>query len=277
MRINNYNKFFAEVAKIMSTDVKAVKQLEGRYKVELVNHVYLNVYRGVSGSLFVHDHRGIAHITSVYDFDDFKTIKDLYKRLVTDYSESEETVKSVMKHKGILNAQFGMNMNAIENLCPNRNTCCIESPFRRCDYKYKSDKCNEVHKAFIHDCKRYYNHIKAIQNPNWHHVSLNTLANIDIDMLDETRQLYMHVKYQLNTVIKAIYKCKRYTSIDILRNRLIQHVKSLARNRKVDYKLLYYVKAQIDNCYLVNGLISSTYADCYSNKASRAYKKYFYI
>lgn len=67
MRINSYNKFFAEVAKIMNTSVKAVKQLDGRYKVELANHVYLNVYRGVEGSLFIHDHRGIAHITSCYD------------------------------------------------------------------------------------------------------------------------------------------------------------------------------------------------------------------
>lgn len=170
MRINNYNKFFAEVAKIMSTDVKAVKQLEGRYKVELVNHVYLNVYRGVSGSLFVHDHRGIAHITSVYDFDDFKTLKDLYKRLVTDYSVSEETVKSVMEVKKELNSRFGKEqyfdtdtlqpnkaiIAKIENInhCPNQNTCCIVSPFVHCDYNYKSDNCIKAHNNFIHECEK---------------------------------------------------------------------------------------------------------------------------
>lgn len=91
MRINSYNKFFAEVAKIMNTSVKAVKILDGRYKVELANHVYLNVYIGVSGSLFIHDHRGNEHITSCYDFEDFKTMKDLYERLVTDCSESDTT------------------------------------------------------------------------------------------------------------------------------------------------------------------------------------------
>ena len=87
MRINSYNKFFAEVAKIMHTDVKDVKQLDGRYKVELTNHVYLNVYRGVSGTLIIHDHRGIAHITSCYYFEDFKTMKDLYERLIIDFGE----------------------------------------------------------------------------------------------------------------------------------------------------------------------------------------------
>lgn len=84
MRINSYNKFFAKVAEIMNTSIKDVKQLDGRYKVELANHVYLTVYRGVDGSLFIHDHRGIAHVTSFYDFEDFKTIKDLYDRLVSE-------------------------------------------------------------------------------------------------------------------------------------------------------------------------------------------------
>lgn len=97
MRINSYNKFFAEVAKIMNTSVKAVKPIDGRYKVELANHVYLNVYRGVGGSLFTHDHRGVAHITSCYDFEDFKTMKDLYERLESDYGESAK--KEVMRKR----------------------------------------------------------------------------------------------------------------------------------------------------------------------------------
>lgn len=161
MRINSYNMFFAEVAKIMSTDIKAVKQLEGRYKVELSNHVYLTVYRGVGGSLFIHDHKGIAHVTSCYDFEDFKTIKDLYDRLVADYSESAK--KEVMEVKQELNTRFGkeqqyfdtdcLQLNKkIENInhCPNQKTCCIVSPFVHCDYK--SEACIKAHKNFNHYC-----------------------------------------------------------------------------------------------------------------------------
>ena len=69
MRINSYNKFFAEVAKIMSTDVKAVKQRACSYKVELANNVNLIVYTGVCGGLSIHDHRGIANIISCYNFE----------------------------------------------------------------------------------------------------------------------------------------------------------------------------------------------------------------
>lgn len=289
MRINSYNKFFAEVAKIMNTSVKAVKPIDGRYKVELANHVYLNVYRGVNGTLFIHDHRGIAHITRCYDFEDFKTMKDLYERLESDYSESAK--KEVMEVKQELNSSFGKEqyfdtdivqpnktiIAKIEdiNYCPNQNTCCVVSPFVHCNYNYKSDACNKAHKNFIDYCEQIHKQMKARSNPEWHHVSLATLANIDIDMLDETRQIYMHVRYQLNRVIKAIYKCNRYTTMDILRTSIIQHIKNLLRNKKVNRSLLRYAEAQIDNCYLVNGVISSKYAGSYSEKSSRAYKKYF--
>lgn len=180
MRINSYNKFFAEVANIMNTSVKAVKQLDGRYKVELANHVYLNVYRGVGGSLFIHDHRGIAHNTSCYDFEDFKTMKELYERLVSDYSESAK--KEVMEVKQELNTRFGKEQQyfdtdslqpnttisaKIENInqCPNQNTCCIVSPFVYCNYNYKSDSCIKAHKNFIHDCEQVHKQMKAKRNP----------------------------------------------------------------------------------------------------------------
>lgn len=289
MRITSYNKFFAEVAQIMNTSVKAVKQLEGRYKIELSNNVYFYVFRSVTGGLFIHDHRGVEPIISCYNFEDFKTIKDLYERLVSDYSESAE--KEVMEVKQELNSSFGkeqyFDTDSVQpnktiiakseniNHCPNQNTCCIVSPFVHCNYNYKSDSCIKAHKNFIHDCEQVHKQMKAKSNSEWHHVSLATLANIDIDMLDETRQIYMHVRYQLNRVIKAIYKCNHYPTMDILRTSIIQHIENLLRNKKVNRSLLRYAEAQIDNCYLVNGVISSKYASSYSEKSSRAYKKYF--
>lgn len=208
-----------------------------------------------------------------------------------DLKERLEERRNVMEVKQELNSSFGKEqyfdtdsvqpnktiIAKIENInhCPNQNTCCIVSPFVHCNYDYKSDSCIKAHKNFIHDCEQLHKQMKAKQNPEWHHVSLATLANIDIDMLDETRQIYMHVRYQLNRVIKAIYKCNHYTTMDILRTSIIQHIENLLRNKKVNRSLLRYAQAQIDNCYLVNGVISSKYAGSYSEKSSRAYKKYF--
>ena len=88
-----------------------------------------------------------------------------------------------------------LNNTIIENInyCPNQNTCCIVSPFVHCDYNYKSDNCIKAHKNFIHDCEQIHKQMKARSNPNWHHVSIATLANIDNDMLDEKRRNYMYL------------------------------------------------------------------------------------
>lgn len=261
MRINSYNKFFVEVAKIMSTSVKSVKQLNGRYKVELAIHVNLNVYRGAVGSLFIHDHRGIEPITSCYDFDDFKSMKELYERLVSDYSESAK--KEVMEVKQELNTRFGKEQQyfdtddlqpnkkiiaKIENInhCPNQNTCCIVSPFVHCNYNYKSDSCIKAHKNFIHDCEQVHKQMKAKSNPEWHHVSLATLANIDFDMLDEKRKLVFDINHILKDGIRNIYKCENHISYEVLERDVIRKCDELIRRNRLKAFWFSYIARQLD-------------------------------
>jgi hypothetical protein len=314
MRVNSYNKFFTEVAKIMNTEVKSVKPIDGRYKVKLANHVCLNVYRGVSGSLFIHDHRGVAHITSWYDFDDFKTMKDLYERLITDYSEStnaetnktencestnndikghiyvdtdsvkgaplpeqqtseesikdtimtDDCIKTVLNMEELFSQMFG---NTIRSKCKMYNNSCYGCPADR-----QGNRCGGEQW-----CKQTWKRYGAIVNPNWHHVSLTTLANIDNDMLDEKRRHYMKVYRMTANVINSIYKCNKLNSIDKLRTNLIQTVRTMAKNEKIEWALVQYVKAKIDNCYLVNGLQSSFYSTTYGYNKSRSYTKTFFI
>lgn len=229
MRINSYNKFFAEVAKIMNTSVKAVKPLDGRYKVELANHVYLNVYRGVGGSLFIHDHRGIAHITSCYDFEDFKTMKDLYERLVSDYSESAK--KEVMEVRQELNSRLG--------------------------------------KEQYFDTENY---LKAAKNPNWHHVSLRTLANIDNDMLDEKRQCYMHVYHLLKDFRKYAFEIsRREVYFDLVRN-AIKDIQQGYFNNKISIKAYNYACRHIESVSVEKNYFASNSEQAFGYKESKRYK-----
>lgn len=203
MRVNSYNKFFAEVAKIMNTEVKSVKQLDGRYKVELSNHVYLNVYRGVSGILYVHDHRGIEPITRCYFFEDFKTLKDLYERFITDYSESTNA---------------------------------------------------------------------AIVNPEWHHVSIATLANIDNDMLDEKRRNYMYLynlikdfrKYAFEIIRKDVYF---ETTSNVFRN-----IQQLYFNNVISFTTYDYAAKHIQTVGVEKGWFDSKSEETFGYKESRRYK-----
>lgn len=285
MRITSYNKFFAEVAKIMNTSVKNVKPIDGRYKVELANHVYLNVYRGVGGSLFIHDHRGVEHITSCYDFEDFKTMKDLYERLVSDYSESAK--KEVMEVKQELNSSFGKEqyfdtdsvqpnktiIAKIENInhCPNQNTCCIVSPFVHCNYSYKSDSCIKAHKNFIHDCEQVHKQMKANSNPEWHHVSLATLANIDIDMLDEKRQRYFKIYKELIKTVNDLHKCKTAATYETRWWRFNQVIADDIYYSGTTLYMTRFLDSKISMCNVECGLWSSADEKATSYIKSRRY------
>lgn len=240
MRITSYNKFFAEVAQIMNTSVKAVKQLEGRYKIELSNNVHFYVFRSVTGGLFIHDHRGAEPIISCYNFEDFKTIKDLYKRLVSDYS--------VQPNKTII--------AKIENInhCPNQNTCCIVSPFVHCNYSYKSDSC-----------------IKAKSNPEWHHVSLATLANIDIDMLDEKRQRYFKIYKELIKTLNDLHKCKIAATYETRWWRFKQVIADDINYRGTTLYMTRFLDSKISMCNVECGLWSSADEKATSFIKSRRY------
>lgn len=252
MRINNYNKFFAKVAEIMNTSIKDVEQLDGLYRVKLANHVTLMVFRVVNGSLFIHDHRGIDIVSTCYDFEDFKTIKDLYDRLVLDFGESAK--KDVMEVKQALNRRFGKEqpnktiIAKIEdiNYCPNQNTCCAVSPYVHCDYNYKSDACIKAHKKFIHYCEQVHKQLKAKHKPEWHHVSLATLANIDNDMLDEKHKLVRDINQILKDGIRNLYKCENHIAYEALERYVLRKCDELIRHNHLKAFWFSYIAQQLD-------------------------------
>lgn len=231
MRVSSYNKFFTEVAKIMNTEVKSVKQLDGRYKVELSNHVYLNVYRGVSGSLFIHDHRGIAHITSCYDFDDFKTMKDLYERLITDYSESLKDTIIADDNITYQTAKVTKTKHSVLEVMQ-----CMMCPADR-----EGNRCGG--KQW---CKQTRKRYDAIVNPEWHHVSLAILANIDFDMLDEKRKLVCNINQILKDGIRNLYKCENHIAFEVLERYVIRKCDELIRHNRLKAFWFSYIARQLD-------------------------------
>ena len=269
MRVNSYNKFFMTVAKIMNTDVKSVKPIEGRYKVELANHVYLNVYRGVSGSLFIHDYRGIAHITSCYDFDDFKTMKDLYERLITDYSEStnEETVTQPSE-ESIKDTIIADDDIAYQNARVTKTKSVLDvMQCLMCPADRQGNRCGGEQW-----CKQTYKRYGAIGNPEWHHVNLATIANIDNDMLDEKRRNYMYLynlikdfrKYAFEIIRKDVYF---ETTSNVFRN-----IQQLYFNNVISFTTYDYAAKHIQAVGVEKGWFDSKSEETFGYKESRRYK-----
>lgn len=264
MRVNSYNKFFTEVAKIMNTEVKSVKQLDERYKVELSNHVYLNVYRGVSGSLFIHDHRGIAHITSCYDFDDFKTMKDLYERLITDYSESTnaETVTQPSEEsiKDTIIADDNITYQTAK-VTKTKHSVLEVMQCMMCHADREGNRCGG--KQW---CKQTRKRYDAIVNPEWHHVSLATLANIDFDMLDEKRKLVCNINQILKDGIRNLYKCENHIAFEVLERYVIRKCDELIRHNRLKVFWFTYIARQLDEVRRNTIYLYSPYNTAHRNR-----------
>lgn len=300
MRVNSYNKFFTEVAKIMNTEVKSVKQLDGRYKVELTNHVYLNVYRGVSGSLFIHDHRGIARITSCYDFDDFKTLKDLYERLITDYSESTNAETNKTENcestNNDIKGHIYVDTDSVKVApLPEQQTgeeSIIDTIIADDNIAYQTAKVTKTKHSVLEVmqcmmcpadregnrcggkqwCKQTWKRYDAIVNPGWHHVSIATLANIDNDMLDEKRRNYMYLynlikdfrKYAFEIIRKDVYF---ETTSNVFRN-----IQQLYFNNVISFTTYDYAAKHIQAVGVEKGWFDSKSEETFSYKESRRYK-----
>lgn len=309
MRVNSYNKFFAEVAKIMNTEVKSVKQLDGRYKVELTNHVCLNVYRGVSGSLFIHDHREIARITSCYDFDDFKTLKDLYERLITDYSEStneEDCIENAECARG--NDVFDgckqkppkghiyIDTDSVKVApLPEQQTSeqSIKDTIIADDaIAYQNARVKETKKSVLDVmqcmmcsadregnrcggkqwCKQTWKRYDAIVNPEWHHVSITMLANIDNDMLDEKRRNYMYLYNLIKDFRKYAFEITRKDVYFETASNVFRNIQQLYFNNVISFTTYDYAAKHIQTVGVEKGWFDSKSEETFGYKESRRYK-----
>lgn len=153
------------------------------------------------------------------------------------------------------------------NYCPNQNTCCAVSPYVQCDYKYKSEACIKAHKTFIHYCEQVHKHIKATHNPKWHNVSLAKLANIDFDMLDEKRQLYLSLYIEIKELLKDLHNCKSGRSYEKRLAKMYSRNADLAKENKVTSDYIRYVIRKVSMCNVECGLWTS------ANEISTGYHK----
>lgn len=235
------------------------------------------------------------HIKSVINvlrmlFDMIDSNKDImikYNEIETEEpeepEETEETVKDVMEVKQELNTRFGKEqyfdtddlqpnktiIAKIENInhCQNQNTCCIVSPYVHCDYNYKSEACIKAHKNFIHDCEQVHKQLKAKHNPEWHKVSLATLANIDFDMLDEKRQVYLSLYREIKELLKDLHNCKSGRSYEKRLAKMHSRCADLVYENKVTSDYIRYVTRKVSMCNVECGLWTS------ANEVSTGYHK----
>lgn len=178
--------------------------------------------------------------------------------LVPHASINSHCMETVLYMEELLTQRYG---NTIAHKCKMYNNgyygCPADRQGNRC--------CGE--KWCAETWKRY----EAIINPEWHHVSFNTLANLDFDMLDTKRQKYMTIYKLARNTIKSMYKCKSITQYRSLTNRLITYVHSAYRHDRCAIALVQYVRAKIADVNVNCNIQSSVESEEFGYHESRRY------
>lgn len=119
----------------------------------------------------------------------------------------------------------------------------------------------------------YRKHLHAIMNPEWHHVSLATLANIDFDMLDKKRQVYLKAHSELKRTLADLSKCKTGHTYEARARKFMRDMISQYYDNEISYAMRKYLDLQLSMSNVVNGVWSSYVEPATGLHESRRYSR----
>lgn len=122
--------------------------------------------------------------------------------------------------------------------------------------------------------KNIENQREAIKNMEWHHVNLNTLANLDFDMLDEKRQLYLKLYRELKELIQDLHKCKSVRAYERRLDKMYIRNNELVVENKISQDYINYFTRKISMCNVECGLWTSRVEEATGLHKSRRYNRY---
>ena len=122
-------------------------------------------------------------------------------------------------------------------------------------------------------CKETWKRYEAITNPEWHHVSLATLANIDFDMLDKKRQVYLKAHRELKRTLADLSKCKTGHTYEARARKFMRDMISQYYDNEISYAMRKYLDLQLSMSNVVNGVWSSHVEPATGLHESRRYSR----
>lgn len=203
------------------------------------------------------------------------TIKNLIDEMIYDcHIEIEEATEDLDEYEDIIENEDLDDIIENENLdeaeeiktteeIPNAKKCTIAYC---CIADRKYNRCGGTQ-----TCRTTWERYKAIVNPEWHHVSLSTLANLDFDMLDEKRQLYLKLYRELKELIQDLHKCKSGRAYEKRLQKLYIRNAELVDENKISNDYIEYVTRKISMCNVECGLWTSRVEKATGLHKSRRY------
>lgn len=168
--------------------------------------------------------------------------------------------KNMINQKNSFYGMFG-GFPSISDMYNDKCFCCLA------DRKGNECKGKET-------CGKTWKRFEAMAKPEWHHVSLNTLANLDFDMLDGKRQLYLQLYRELKELIKDLHKCKSGRAYERRLAKMYIRNAELLDENKISHDYIDYVTRKISMCNVECGLWTSKVEEATGFHKSRRYNRH---
>ena len=199
-------------------------------------------------------------------------IYDIVVRLTTETEEIEEITEYHNEYEEILDKKESTERDRINYLMETHSFPSISDMYNgKCFFCVADRKGNECKGE--ETCGKTWKRYEAIIKPEWHHVSLSTLAGIDFDMLDEKRQLYLSLYGEIKELIKDLHNCKSCYSYEKRLAKIYSRNADLVDENKVTSDYIRYVTRKVSMCNVECGVWTSANEESTGYHKSRRYNQ----
>lgn len=199
-------------------------------------------------------------------------IKDTETSEVAESEEIKETTEDHAEYDVILDRKESTDRDRINYLMETHSFPSISDIYNNKCFCCPADRlgnrcCGE--KWCAETWKRY----EAIIKPEWHHVSLSTLTNLDFGMLDEKRQTYFAVYRDLQQTLSHLRNCKTVNTYSVCYNRFVKRLNVMRKKSKITNAMYKYIEAKLSMQNVESGMWSSAWEGATGCHESRRYNK----
>ena len=185
---------------------------------------------------------------------------------------TEEATEDCNEYEEILDRKESTDRGRINNLMETHSFPSISDMYNDKCFCCPADRpgnrcCGE--KWCAETWKRY----EAITNPEWHHVSLATLANLDFDKLDKKRKVYLKAHRELKRTLADLSKCKTGHTYEARALKFFRDMKSKYYRNHISHEMRKYLDLQISMSNVINGVWSSYVEPAMGLHESRRYSR----
>lgn len=209
----------------------------------------------------------------------------------SESSKIEESTEDYNEYEEILDRKESTERGRINYLMETHSIPALDFEYRNLmytdEYKNKMNPIKEIKGHIYIDTdsvkiaslpeknvsESYRKHLHAIMNPEWHNVSLNTLANLDFDMLDEKRQIYLTAYRDLEQTLSYLRKCKTQDTYDTCFIRYTRRKNLLWAEGKISDAMWKYIERKLSMQNVESGVWASKCEDATGHHESRRYNK----